>query len=45
LLRTAQAFLAAHDIADRPCRFDIVAIVLPQKAPPKIEHYINAFTP
>lgn len=45
LFRTAQAFLAAHDIADRPFRFDIVAIVLPPKGTPKIEHYKNAFTP
>jgi len=45
LFRTAQAFLAAHDIADRPFRFDIVAIVLPPKGPPKIEHYKNAFVP
>jgi len=45
LVRTARYFLAAHDITDRPFRFDIVAIVLPPKGPPKIEHYQNAFVP
>ena len=45
LLRTARYFLAAHDIADRPFRFDIIAIVLAPKGPVKIKHYQNAFVP
>ncbi len=45
LARTARYFLAAHDIDDRPFRFDVVAIVLPPKGPARIEHYQNAFTP
>ena len=45
LARTAQYFLATHEIEDRPFRFDVVAIVLPPKGPAQIEHYENAFTP
>jgi putative endonuclease len=45
LVRTARYFLAAHNIENRPCRFDVVAIVLPQAGPPQITHYPNAFVP
>jgi len=45
IARTARHFLAAHDIDDRPFRFDVVAIVLGPKGPAKIEHFQNAFTP
>ena len=45
LIRAARYFLASHDIADRPFRFDVVAIVLPPKGPARIEHYRNAFAP
>jgi putative endonuclease len=44
-LRTARYFLAAHKIDDRPCRFDVVTIVLDQTGSPKIRHYPNAFLP
>jgi putative endonuclease len=45
LHRTARYFLAAHNIEDRPFRFDIVTIVLGQTGPPRIKHYKNAFVP
>jgi putative endonuclease len=45
LLLTARYFLATHNIADRPFRFDIVAIVLNKSSQPKINHYKNAFVP
>jgi putative endonuclease len=45
LLRTARFFLAAHNIKDRPFRFDVVTIVLGQKGRPQIRHYENAFVP
>jgi len=45
LLRTARFFLATHNIYDRPCRFDIVTIILGQTGRPKIKHYKNAFIP
>jgi len=39
----ARYFLAAYKIQNRPCRFDIVTIVLGQKGPVQIRHYENAF--
>jgi putative endonuclease len=45
LARTARYFLSTHNIDDRPCRFDIVTIVLGPKGPPQIRHYQNAFVP
>jgi putative endonuclease len=43
LFRTVRFFLAAHDINDRPFRFDVVTIVLGQKGRPQIRYYKNAF--
>jgi putative endonuclease len=45
LSRTAQYFLATHNIENRPFRFDVVTIVLGQKGRPQIRHYENAFVP
>ena len=45
LLRAAQYFLATHNIADRPIRFDVVTIVLGCSGRPEIRHYENAFVP
>ena len=45
LSRAVRTFLAAHEIEDRPCRIDVVTIVLPPKGSPRITHYPNAFAP
>jgi putative endonuclease len=45
LSRTADYFLAAQNIQDRPCRFDFVTIVLGRKGPIQIRYYPNAFVP
>jgi putative endonuclease len=45
LCRTAQYFLTTNKIDNRPCRFDIVTIVLGQTGPPKTKHYQNSFVP
>jgi putative endonuclease len=45
LFRAARFFLSAHHIEDRPCRFDLVTVVLDQAGCEKITHYENAFTP
>ncbi|MHC4114259.1 MAG: YraN family protein [Planctomycetota bacterium] len=45
LCRAARFFLSAHHIEDRPCRFDLVTVVLDQTGCEKITHYENAFTP
>ena len=44
-LRAARYFLATHDIENRPCRFDVVTIVLGRTGPPQVRHYQNAFAP
>ena len=44
MIRTARYFLAAHNIENRPYRFDVVTIILPPKGQPQIRHYKNAFT-
>ena len=43
LSRAARYFLAVHNIADRPYRFDVVIIVLGRSGPVQIRHYENAF--
>lgn len=45
LLKTAHYFLTIHNIENRPCRFDIVTIILGQTGPVQIRHYENAFVP
>lgn len=45
MTRAARYFLAVHDIQDRPCRFDVVTIVLGQSGRPEIRHYESAFVP
>lgn len=43
MYKTARYFLAAHNIKNRPYRFDIVTIVLGQTSRAQIRHYENAF--
>jgi putative endonuclease len=45
LTRAARYFLASHNIHDRPCRFDVVTIVLGRSGRPQIRHYETAFVP
>lgn len=45
MTRAAKYFLASGDIQDRPCRFDVVTIILGESGPPEIEHYERAFAP
>ena len=45
LTKTARYFLAANNIQNRPCRFDIVTIILGQAGREQIRHYENAFVP
>jgi putative endonuclease len=42
LVRMATFYLATRQIAGRPCRFDVVAIML-DEAEPRIELFRNAF--
>ncbi len=41
----ARQYISAHNLHDRPCRFDIIAVTLPPKGEPQIRHYPNAFVP
>jgi putative endonuclease len=43
--RAARYFMAAHEIENRPIRFDVVTVVLGDKGRPEINHYKNAFVP
>lgn len=46
LARAARHFLATQpDAADRPCRFDVLAIVCPATGKPHVRHVPDAFTP
>jgi putative endonuclease len=45
LLRTARLFLRQRGWEDRPCRFDVVGVVWPEKGSPSIEHLPDAFVP
>jgi len=45
LALAANWFLRKKGWEDRPCRFDVVAVVRPLLGPPEIEHLPDAFTP
>jgi putative endonuclease len=41
--KTARYFISAHEIENRPYRFDIVTVTLGQRGPAELRHYKNAF--
>lgn len=43
MTKTARYFLSAHDIENRPYRFDIVTVTLGRRGSAEIRHYKNAF--
>ena len=44
LVRMAQDYVTREGVVDRPCRFDVVAIVWPDdRQPPAVEHFRDAF--
>ena len=45
MIRAARYFRAAHQIDNRPCRFDIVAVILGRSGRPQVRHHPNAFVP
>jgi putative endonuclease len=45
LSAAARHFIHLNKLHDRPCRFDVVAVALPEKGKPVIRHWSNAFTP
>jgi len=41
--KIAEAYLVEKEISDRDCRIDVIAILIKQNLPPKINHIENAF--
>ena len=45
MVKAAKYFLQVHNIEDRPCRFDVVTVIINLTGKEQIRHYENAFTP
>ncbi len=45
LLRAARWYLHEKGWEDRPCRFDVVTVILPAEGEPEVRHIIDAFVP
>jgi putative endonuclease len=45
ITRAAKYFISHKASHDQPCRFDVVAVVLPPGGEPQIEHFADAFGP
>ncbi len=45
LIKAARWLLERKHWMDRPCRFDIVGVVLPDVGEPRIQHFPDAFKP
>ena len=45
MCKAARAFINANRWTDRPCRFDVVGVVLPEDGEPRIRHIPDAFVP
>ena len=45
MARCANWYLQCKRWTDRPCRFDVVAVTLPEVGDPEIEHFPDAFLP
>lgn len=39
----ARYFIHQHQLYDHPCRFDVIAVVIPEKGKPTVRHQQNAF--
>jgi putative endonuclease len=45
LIRAARWFLERKRWTERPCRFDVVAVVLPESGMSEVAHFPDAFVP
>jgi putative endonuclease len=45
IVSAARYFLATNGIKERPSRFDVMAVVLPEKGKPVVRHFEHAFIP
>ena len=45
MAKAAKYFLQVHKIEDRPCRFDVVTVIINHNSKEQIRHYESAFSP
>lgn len=45
MAKAARFFLNDRRLFDKPCRFDVIAIVAPPAGEPQINHFADAFLP
>lgn len=45
MVAAAKWFVAHKKLHDRPCRFDVVSVILPESGLPEVRHIANAFVP
>ncbi len=45
LAKAARWYTALHRCDDRPCRFDVVSVIIPPEGQPEIEHFTDVFAP
>jgi len=45
MVAAAKWFIAKKKLHERPCRFDVVSIVMPETGEPSIQHIATAFVP
>ena len=45
IARCAQWYLRHKRYEDRPCRFDVVGVILPEDGEPEVDHMPDAFLP
>lgn len=45
LIRVARGYLRRHAFEDRPCRFDVVGVLIPEDGEVMTRHIPNAFAP
>jgi len=45
LLKAAKWFLTHKRWTDKPCRFDVIGVIIPPTGDPEIDHFPDAFVP
>jgi putative endonuclease len=45
MVKTSRYFLSSYKIEQRPCRFDIITVVIPKKGRVQTRHYESVFAP
>ncbi len=45
LSRVAKYYLSSKNLSNRPCRFDVIGVLIQDGCDPDIEHFVNAFPP